>query len=270
MSSLLLFVCFVLTCHIATFESAHPRVLAMQELIVRYTGKDAHASMTPWEGVNALDALVIAYTSISALRQQFRQGDQVHGVITSGGTKPNIIPSSTSAYYYLRASRAPDMPLLKEKVLNCFKAAALATGTKLDYEWIDKPYDDIATNHTLAELYTKNLASLGFVLASIEEQRKTPGGSTDMGNVTYTVPGIHPTFNIHATSANHTPAFADAAITDAGHDATWRTAKALAHTAVDVLHDPQILQQVRKEFETTHKRQVGVYVPNFSTFNPTS
>eukprot|EP00026_Physarum_polycephalum_P010474 Phypoly_transcript_10638.p1 GENE.Phypoly_transcript_10638~~Phypoly_transcript_10638.p1 ORF type:complete len:221 (+),score=24.55 Phypoly_transcript_10638:169-831(+) len=65
-------------CHPYQLDSAYPRILALQELEVEFHGKEAHASVSPWEGVNALDAMVMAYTSISALRQQFRVGDQVY------------------------------------------------------------------------------------------------------------------------------------------------------------------------------------------------
>jgi len=249
--------------HPYPFDSAYPKILALQELSVEFEGREAHASIAPWEGLNALDAVVIAYTSISALRQQFRPGDQVHGVINNGGVKPNIIPAKTSAYYYLRSTNAHNMPNLKEKVLNCFKAAELATGTKLKYEWIDKPYDDISTNPTLADLYTKNLLDLGCELPPIEEQRKTPGGSTDMGNVTYVVPGIHPMFSINSKNSNHTVEFAEAAGSEYAHKVTWRTAKALAHTAVDILCSNDLLQQTKIEFQASHNKPPGVYVPNF-------
>jgi len=250
-------------CHPYQFDSAYPRILALQELSVEFHGKEAHASVSPWEGVNALDAMVMAYNSISAMRQQFRFGDQVHGVITDGGVKPNIIPAFTSAYYYLRSTSAHNMPNLKEKVLNCFKAASLATGATLKFEWIDKPYDDMSTNSTLAELYVKNLADLGFIMPSIDEQRKIPGGSTDMGNVTYVVPGIHPSFGIPATNGNHTVEFAEAAASDESHMRTWRTAKALALTAIDVLYKPSLLQQIKDQFQAAHKKPPGTYVPNF-------
>lgn len=250
-------------CHPYLFDSAQPRILALQELSVEFNGKEAHASVSPWEGVNALDAMVMAYNSVSALRQQFRVGDQVHGVITNGGVKPNIIPAFTSAYYYLRSTSAHNMPNLKEKVLNCFKAAELATGATLTYEWVDKPYDDLSTNPTLADLYTKNLASLGFTMPDLTEQRKIPGGSTDMGNVTYVVPGIHPTFGIVASNGNHTIEFAEAAGSEESHKRTWRTAKGLAQTAVDVLHDPALMAHIKEEFKTMHAKETGIYTPNF-------
>ncbi len=69
-----------------------PSIIAVKQLDVTYTGKAAHAAAFPWEGVNALDAAVMAYTSISALRQQTKPTCRVHGIITNGGAKPNIIP----------------------------------------------------------------------------------------------------------------------------------------------------------------------------------
>jgi len=250
-------------CHPYQFDSAYPKILALQELSVEFHGKEAHASVAPWDGINALDAMVMAYNSVSVMRQQFRTGDQVHGVITNGGVKPNIIPAYTSAYYYLRSTSAHNMPNLKEKILNCFKAAETATGATLKFEWIDKPYDDLSTNPTLADLYVKNLANLGFVMPSIAEQQKVPGGSTDMGNVTYVVPGIHPSFSIPATNGNHTVEFAEAAGSAEGHQRTWRTAKALAFTAVDVLCVPHLLQQIKDQFQAMHQKTPGMYTPNF-------
>jgi len=228
-----------------------------------FEGAAAHASVAPWEGVNALDAMVIAYTSISALRQQFRRGDQVHGVITNGGVKPNIIPAKTSAYYYLRCKAAPDMPQLKERVLNCFKAAALATGCQLSHTWVDKPYTDISTSDHLADLYTKNIAQFGITMATRQEQEKYTAGSTDMGNISYVVPSIHPNFAIPSKNGNHTVEFAAAAKTDDAHQSAWVAAKALTHTGVDLLVDPCHIERLRKDFETVHKRKCGEYVEIF-------
>lgn len=109
--------------------------LANDKVEVTFTGKPAHASAAPWEGVNALDAVVSAYVNISMLRQQISPTQKIHGVILRGGDRPNVIPASTTVEYYVRSETVKTLKALSEKVLNCFEAAATATGCTVEYKW---------------------------------------------------------------------------------------------------------------------------------------
>jgi amidohydrolase len=127
-------------------QVAGPRgFLANNKIRVKFTGTTAHAAAAPWEGVNALDAVVSAYVNISLLRQQMRPTQRVHGIISNGGERPNVIPNSTTVEYYIRSPDSKTLQELTDKVLNCFDAAAKATGCTVEYEWYVACYPLVLT-----------------------------------------------------------------------------------------------------------------------------
>ncbi|XP_037499830.2 peptidase M20 domain-containing protein 2 [Rhipicephalus sanguineus] len=133
---------------------------AAQQLRLRFKGKAAHAASTPWEGVNALDAAVAAYTNVSLLRQQLKPNTRIHGVITEGGKYPNVIPEETEMVFAIRAPNAQGLIELRPKAEACFKAAADTTGCSLDIE--RKPaYMNVAQNSAIAETYRKHAHAFG-------------------------------------------------------------------------------------------------------------
>jgi amidohydrolase len=116
-------------------SSCEGQYLANHKVEVTFTGKPAHASAAPWEGVNALDAVVAAYVNISMLRQQILPTQKIHGVVLRGGERPNVIPASTTVEYYIRSETVKTLRPLTERVLKCFEAAATATGCTVEYKW---------------------------------------------------------------------------------------------------------------------------------------
>ena len=98
---------------------------------ITYKGKASHAAAFPWEGINALDAAVMAYQNVSVLRQQMKPSWRVHGVITNGGAKPNIIPEEASMSYYVRAPNNLELKVLQKKMHACFESAGSATGCEV-------------------------------------------------------------------------------------------------------------------------------------------
>lgn len=119
---------FCLMAHPKSFSCVYPTCLAMQGVHVTFNGLSSHAAAFPWEGINALDAAVMAYNALSVLRQQLKPTWRLHGVITHGGTKPNIIPEKASMEYYVRTPTEGELSVLRDKVQKCFVAAAEATG----------------------------------------------------------------------------------------------------------------------------------------------
>ncbi|KAL3049282.1 hypothetical protein OYC64_008696 [Pagothenia borchgrevinki] len=226
--------------------------VALDEVIVKYYGKASHASAYPWEGVNALDAAVLAYNNLSALRQQLKPEWRLHGIIKHGGEKPNIIPAYTELEYYLRTPLVKDLFDLKAKAEACFRAAAVATGCQVEIIYPYNSYYNILPIATLANLYKNNGEALGI---QFPEQPNNFSGSTDFGNVSYVVPGIHPFFYICTDALNHTEEYAVAAGAEKAQLYTLRTAKALAMTAVDVVCSPDLLQKVREDFSQAKLKQ---------------
>lgn len=243
---------FCLMAHPKPFSCVYPTCLAMQDVRVLFHGVSSHASAFPWEGVNALDAAVMAYNALSVLRQQLKPSWRLHGVITDGGAKPNIIPEKASLAYYVRAPTEKELGSLREKVHRCFESAAQATGCTVDIDWNSMFYSNMATNEHLAKLYQQNAEELGLTFPSRDEQAKMAFGSTDMGNVSHVKPSIHPFFDIETSAANHTHEFTVASATKEAHSRAVIQAKVLALMALDVLCNDQIWELVVTDFEKDH------------------
>ena len=115
--------------------SLYPGMLAREMLQVSYHGVNAHAASNPWQGVNALDATVQGYTNVAMMRQQMKPSWRVHGVITDGGTEPNIIPAISTSRWYIRAPNMADLAELHDKVEGCLMGAGESTGCEVQLEW---------------------------------------------------------------------------------------------------------------------------------------
>ncbi|XP_044022815.1 peptidase M20 domain-containing protein 2-like isoform X2 [Siniperca chuatsi] len=242
----------VFMAHPAQQDASCLPCVALDEVLVKYHGKASHASAYPWEGVNALDAAVLAYNNLSALRQQLKPEWRLHGIIKHGGVKPNIIPAYTELEFYLRTPLVKDLCDLKAKAEACFRAAAVATGCQVEIIYPAHAYYNILPNATLANLYESNGKALGI---QFPEKAANFSGSTDFGNVSFIVPGIHPFFYICTDAVNHTEEYTEAAGAEKAQLFTLRTAKALAMTAVDVVCCPVLLRQVREDFSLAKLKQ---------------
>ncbi|XP_078368051.1 xaa-Arg dipeptidase-like [Oculina patagonica] len=238
--------------HPCPYDDLKPKETALEGATVTYKGHAAHAAAFPWEGINALDAAVMAYNNISVLRQQIKPTWSVHSIITEGGVKPNIIPDRAQLKYYMRAPTDEELAVLKKKVISCFEAAASATGCKVSIEWDPVRYSNLDTNSTLADLYQANVKTLGVTFGPLIS--KGVNGSTDMGNVSKIIPSIHPMYSIGSKAVNHSHAFTTAAITEIAHEKTLIASKAMAMTAIDVLCNPELMEKIKKDFEKPHSK----------------
>ena len=235
--------------HPAGLDLTGMNVLAVSTIAVEYHGKAAHASAFPHRGINALDALVTAYSAIAQLRQHIRETERIHGIITDGGQAPNIVPDRAAGLFYVRAATEGRLEKLKARVLGCFRAGAEATGAELKYEWRGEQYSDMITNQPLAAAYGANLQRLGRTLHDVRNVPASISGSTDMGNVSKLVPSIHPMIAAGpATVALHSTEFAECAASEAGDRAVIDGAKTLAMTALDVLCRRELLNEVKAAF----------------------
>ena len=240
--------------HPHVVDRASTRALALIRLEVEFYGKAVHASSDPQRGVNALEAMIQAYNGINSLRQHISERARIHGIITHGGEAANIVPSYTAGEFLIRAEREAELNELKEKVLNCFKAASLATGARLEHRWLSY-YAPLKPNAALAELYTKNMESLG---RTVLPPMRRGLGSSDVGNVSVLVPTIHPAVAIAPRDVlPHTPGFAEAAASEAGHRGLVDGAKAMAMTVVDLIAQPEAMQKVKEEFASENPAGQG-------------
>jgi len=220
--------------------------LAITEVVIEFKGKAAHASSEPEKGVNALDAVIQTFNSLNALRQHIKDGARIHGIITHGGVKPNIVPEYAAANFYVRAPENDYRDELVEKLRRCAEGAALATGAELTFKKVGHEYKAIRPNHHLAQAFRRNLESLGYPV----EEPKGGLGSTDMGDVSWEVPAIHPYIRItEGEVPGHSREFAEAARSERAKKAMLAAAKAVAGTCIDVWTDPALYQAIREEFE---------------------
>jgi amidohydrolase len=237
--------------HPNTRNMVTAETLACSSLDVEFIGKSAHAAAQPYKGVNALEALILAFNSVNSLRQHIKGEARIHGIITDGGQAANIVPAHSAAKFLVRAPDKAYLDELKERVLNCFQGASLATGAKLEYNWGESSYSPMKNNATLAQLFSENLQRLGRHVEAFDP--RFGFGSTDMGNVSQVVPSVHPSVAIAAPEVViHTPEFAQAAASEAGHVGLLDAAKAMATTVVDVLAKPETLDKIEEEFYSSH------------------
>jgi len=224
------------------------QALSCSSLEVEFFGQPAHAAAQPHKGINALEAMILAFTAINSLRQHIRSEARIHGIITDGGEAANIVPAHSAAVFLIRAQDDEYLAELKNRVLNCFAGASVATGARLEYRWREKAYAPMINNSNLAGLFKQNLESLGRHVEAFDPEFGF--GSTDMGNVSQVVPSIHPTIAIASPEVFiHTQEFASAAASEAGHEGFMDAAKAMAMTVADILQ-PGMLDRIKQEFQS--------------------
>ena len=198
-----------------------------------YKGKTAHAASCPENGINALNSVIQLFNGIDALRQHVTPDVRMHGIITKGGVAANIVPDEAVADFYFRASTKERVTEVVEKVKKIAEGAALMTGATLEMERYELPYDDLNTNEALSEMFNNNLRELG--ITDIKEAKAT-GGSSDIGNVSYVAPTIHPYIGItDCPMVGHSVEMAKATTTSKAHDRLLIAALAMAYTGHDVI-----------------------------------
>lgn len=222
------------------------QALAMEALQFEFTGKSSHASSSPEKGINALDAVILMFNGINAIRQHVTSDVRIHGIISEGGQAANIVPGRAVAKFYIRALKKSYLKEVIQKVRNIASGAALMTGASLEVSLYEPPFDDMNTNENLSESFNDNLRMLGITDINPPENI----GSLDMGNVSYIVPSIHPLLGIGNPNLSlHTEEMAKATITEQAHKSLLIGAMALACTGFDVITNSDLLSKIKKEFD---------------------
>ena len=238
--------------HPAGTNLASMPCICVAEVEVIYHGKSSHASAMPHKGINALDGLLLAYQAISNLRQHIRSTERIHGIITEGGSAPNIVPDRSAGQFYVRAADDKELAQLKPRVQSCFEAGAKGSGCEVEVNWANVDYLDLNTNWPLAELFQEHAESLGREFIPYEEAVKFGAGSTDMGNVSHRLPSIHPMLAVAPPNVViHNPEFAKWAASEKGDAAVIDGAKALALTAADFLLSTELQDRAKTAYDVS-------------------
>jgi amidohydrolase len=220
--------------------------IAVVEYDVEFHGKAAHAAAFPQLGRNALDAAVLSYVNVAALRQHIEDTDRIHGIFTDGGARPNIVPEHAAMTWMIRSLKREGLEPLRERVTACFDAGAAATGCTCSYDQAFPPYDEVIDNQVMLELYAANVAALGRPASRPGPKRVV--GSTDMGNVSKVVPSIHPMIRVAPPGISiHSHDFATHARSSAGDEAVILGAKAMAMTIADLWSDASTVERAKSE-----------------------
>ena len=237
--------------HPAAGDLVKMNTIAIQRLHVAYEGLAAHAAASPHRGHNALDAAVLGYQNIAALRQHIRPDERIHGIFLESGSKPNIVPEYSSMEWYVRSKNARSLEPLKKRVLSCLEAGAMATSCTMTHDWIEPFYADMIDNETISTLYSANATRVGRSLMEPDNESKVVG-STDMGNVSYIVPSIHPMIGVAPPGVPiHTPDFAHFSRSESGDKAVIDGAKIMAMTVVDLWAQKTNFERAHQEFQQT-------------------
>ena len=225
---------------------AHP-ALASVWLTFAFQGTPSHAAAAPHEGHSALTACLDTFRLIDGQRVHFRDGVRVHGFVTDGGQAVNIIPERAACEFSVRARDGKELARVREIVERCARAAAMASGVEVNIS-TRQGYRDMVNNMTLAKRFGAHLASQG--RTAYEVDPRVGAGSTDMGDVSHAVPSIHPYLAIvgEGESLCHEHRFADAAKSDRGMSTALVAAKAMARTAIEILSDPALRDQIQAEW----------------------
>lgn len=227
--------------------------IALQQLIVEYTGEESHAAAAPHKGRNALDAAVLGYMAVAALRQHILPTERVHGIFVRAGEKPNIVPSDAATEWYVRSDTVTSLNELKPRVLAALESGGHACGCSVSHEWMGTPYADMVTNTSLSASYVANAAALGRTVGDPRSVGHRVVGSTDMGNISHLVPSIHPMIaSAMPGSSIHTREFARQSISPLADRAIIDGAKAMAMTAIDFWTSPERQRAVAGEFGTVN------------------
>ena len=224
--------------------------LAMVGYRYMYHGKAAHAAAYPEAGINALNAVIHLFTGIDALRQHLRDDVRIHGVITDGGTAPNVVPQFAAANFMIRSR---DGRYLSDevvgKVRQVAEGAASMTGARLEVEEFYPFYENVQPNVTLAQAVSANAQALGFKLDEPVPGRPGSGASTDFGNVSKAMPGFELRYSVSDSPVpSHTTQMQETAVTGLALSNALLVAKALSLTAADLLRDASLVEAAKAEF----------------------
>lgn len=236
-----------LIAHPANHTCIASRSLAWEPLKMTFRGRNAHAGSVPHKGINALNAIIETFNAINALRQHVTPDVRIHGIITKGGDAVNVVPSLTEAHFLVRAASVEVMLDVAEKVRNCARGAALATGTTVEIERTGPIYEPMKGNSALESVLAENFKDMGIAYELGGDS--TNMGSTDVGNVSQVMPTVHPMFGICGRDiVGHSPEFTDASSSDQAFESTVAVSAAIALTALDLLCDEGLLAKVKSAF----------------------
>ncbi len=232
----------------ADIAAAHS--LALAEAEIQYTGRESHAAVAPHLGLNAADAVTVAQVAIGLLRQHLAPGQMVHGIVTDGGQATNVIPAHAELRYTMRAANSESLRELQSRMDGCFAAGAVGTGCEYVVAQSAPDYAELRPDRWLSSALRAEMVRFGRTPVSEDVEALLPLGSTDMGNVTHVMPGIHPIVGVEAGGASlHQPEFTAAAVSESADTAVIEGSIMLARTVVSLAEDAVERDRVLEQWQ---------------------
>ncbi|MDF2671783.1 MAG: amidohydrolase [Clostridiales bacterium] len=227
--------------HPSNENSVTPASLAVDPVDIEFWGRSAHAGLSPELGINALDALILTYNGINALRQHLTTDVKIHGIILNGGSAPNIVPDYARGRFYLRAKTRPTLNKVFEKVEHIVQGAAMATGATCKIARFQNKVDDIVRNEILDDLYRETMSDMG-----VTWSENVAFSSTDAGNVSHVIPLLHPMLKTTSCgSPLHSMEFRESCIASEALSSIATGAKLLALTAMKLFNQPDLVEEIK-------------------------
>ncbi len=225
---------------------------AIRRFDVEFFGKAAHAAGAPELGLNALDAVLLLFNALNAWRQQLPETSRLHGIIVNGGEAPNIIPDYAKCRFYLRSTDETWIEKMERRFHDMIHGAELMTGTTGKITQFNVPYMSRRPNREMNAVYIDAAKALGL---NPVIPKRAGRGSSDFGDFSHEVPGIHPYFGIAEHEiAGHSTDFAEAAGTEYALDQALKAAAAMAEVGFRFLTDEKFRGRVKAEFEEAEGR----------------
>lgn len=235
---------FAIMIHMNNNSYMYSKSLALDAYEFEFFGKPAHAAASPWDGNNALNALRLLFDSVDMMRQHVKSDVRIHGVVKSGGEASNVVPEYSMAEFNVRSENRAYLDYVSEWVMDCAKAAALATRTTLKATQRGQKYNEqienITGNNILEDIY----GDLGIETI---DRRNTIGGSSDIGNVDYICPVLQPYLSIGEDYGLHTVEFADSMKAPKTHDAILKGGEIIARFVYKMYDEVDLLDKMIEE-----------------------
>ncbi len=240
---------YAIMMHMGNISAPNSRFLALKGLQIEFYGKTSHASASPWEGKNALNAMQLFFHSLDMMRQHVKPDIRIHGVIKEGGKAPNVVPDYTRAELYIRGSELSYLKEIEDWVNDCAKGAALSSRTVEKVSKLCPDLKDIAPNKSAEDMLTSKFEQYGIKVDRFYE----PMGSSDIGEVDYICPAFHPLMCVNEKMSLHTKEFAEEMITENAHNAIKFGGRIIASFVMETLLDNELLCNIKKEYNRYRK-----------------
>ena len=238
----------VVMTHPSSTNGPDPASTANCGLEIVFKGKAAHAAGAPEKAINALDAVQLLFAAVNAFRQQLPEHARIHGVILEGGLVPNVIPDRTRCRFYLRSGIESWSPVLEKRFRDMVRGAELMTGCTAEIKPFRPAYRARKPNAVMNAEFIRSMKELGMEITMPEHAGR---GSSDFGNFSQEIPGIHPYFAVSDTvkPAGHSVEFCECAGKDAGFENGLNSAASLAYIGYRFLTEPDFRAEVRRDFD---------------------